>query len=52
MIDDLVKLYQKWIDLEDLPIDWSADELIREDYITKEQRAWLNAFITLWDLTQ
>jgi hypothetical protein len=51
-IDKLVDIYNKWGDKENLQPLSSADEEIRKDNITNEQRDWLIKFIRLWDLTE
>jgi hypothetical protein len=51
-IDTLVNIYNKWGDKENLQPLSSADEEIRKDNITNEQRDWLIKFIRLWDLTE
>jgi hypothetical protein len=51
-IDKLVDIYNKWGDKENLQPLSSADEEIRRDNITNEQRDWLIKFIRLWDITE
>jgi hypothetical protein len=51
-IDTLVDIYNRWGDKENLQPLSSADEEMRKDNITNEQRDWLIKFIRLWDLTE
>jgi hypothetical protein len=51
-IDTLVDIYNRWGDKENLQPLSSADEEIRKDNITNEQRDWLIKFIRLWDTTE
>jgi len=48
IIDSLTTTYNVWCTKEGLPCV-SADE---QENVTEEQEAWLEAFITLWDLSQ
>ena len=50
-IDKLVDIYNRWGDKENLQPLSSADEVMRRDDITNEQREWLINFIRLWDIT-
>lgn len=47
---DLGQLLNAYCDREGLSND-SADELVVQEGITAAQRAWLDAWIALWDLT-
>jgi hypothetical protein len=51
-IDTLVDIYNRWGDKEKLQPLSSADEQMRKDDITEEQREWLVKFILLWDKTE
>jgi hypothetical protein len=53
MLDALTKIYVAFCDERGFP-PMSADELLWDhgDEMTTEQRAWLTAFIALWEATQ
>ncbi len=49
--DNLIREYQAWYRREDFPSSPGADayELLAEDFLTPDQRAYLNGFVERWE---
>ncbi len=51
VLDNLIREYQAWYRREDFPSSPGADayELLAEDFLTPDQRAYLNGFVERWE---
>lgn len=50
-LDELAKEYNEWLTSQGLPPE-SADELLHREDISSEQRAYLESFVSKWDLAE
>lgn len=49
MLEKLSAVYVCWLEDQGLPRDAEANELLMSGVTSPAQRAWLNAFVTVWD---
>ena len=51
-LDDLIEIYEKWGEANNIKPLLSADELLMENTCTKEQNIFLIDFIKAWEMAE